>query len=721
LLCRLLNGGSMTGVEEFIGRRHDGTTLHVAVDVCPVECDGRICGIRGFAMDITESKAAVEALRQSRERLYTLIETAPLPICILDREGRVSDVWNPAAEELLGWSRAEVVGKPFPAVPEQGRDTFEQALIALRDGETLRDIEVHPRARDGSFLTTSLWAARLSDPQGRFCGCIGVLVDLSERKRAEQALRESEERFRDLSDTAPVLIWMAGADRHCFYFNKNWFKFTGRPLQQEYGKGWMSGVHTDDLESCLASYRSAFASRRPFSIEFRLRAADGSYHWVLDCGAPRYNADGAFAGYIGTCTDISDRKAAEEALRESETRFRTIFEGARDPIFIKDSDGKYVQANPATARSLNCTTAELIGRSDDEFFEPGLAAQIAENDRRALAGEAMECEIAFTVAGKEITYHVVKVPLRNANGRITGLVGVARDISEHKCAEEHLREEKEKAQRYLDIVGTVVVAINADQTVNLINQAGCRLLGASEEEIRGLNWFDHFVPERVRRSVREVFAQVIAGDMQHAEHFENPVLTRGGEERVIEWRNTVLRDESGHIIGTLSAGQDVTEQRRSAAVAQVIIEAAPLPMVVMRVADGKILYANGPLRRALGVSEDTADMSTLPYFQNPEMHTRAIEQIRREGAVGPMRVTLNRPDGSPVSFMGAARLFKLEGDDVIVAMAVPITEDAVDTSRSADSPGFASHHLEALYTEIKESLDRARQAAAPKPQDKWET
>ncbi len=142
-----------------------------------------------------------------------------------------------------------------------------------------------------------------------------VLAALAEEhEQSAHVVRESEERFRLVANTAPVMIWMAGTDRLCTYVNQPWLEFTGRPLEAELGNGWVEGVHKEDLKRCLETYSEAFGQRQSFEMEYRVRRNDGEYRWILDIGVPRFNSGGNFAGYIGSCLDITDRKLAEEAL-----------------------------------------------------------------------------------------------------------------------------------------------------------------------------------------------------------------------------------------------------------------------------------------------------------------------------------------------------------------------------------------------------------------------
>jgi PAS domain S-box-containing protein len=175
----------------------------------------------------------------------------------------------------------------------------------------LRNVNLH---KDGRQVTLEANGVPILDTDGNFRGYRGIDRDITSRDRAEQALRESEERFRLVANTAPVMIWMAGTDRMCNYLNRPWLDFVGAPLGEQLGNGWLKAVHPEDATTCFRTYMDAFDEEKSFEMQYRVRRHDGQYRWVLDFGVPRFNTDGSFAGYIGSCIDITERKQAEEAL-----------------------------------------------------------------------------------------------------------------------------------------------------------------------------------------------------------------------------------------------------------------------------------------------------------------------------------------------------------------------------------------------------------------------
>src|SRR5260221_1419002 len=240
--------------------------------------------------------------------------------------------------EYTGTSLDEVRGEELASAihPQDKFDFVEKWRAAITQGEAF-EAEARVRRADGSYRWFSIRAVPLREAKEGISRWYGTNVDIedlkraqdeiTERKRAEERLLESEARFQMMADTAPVLIWMTGTDALCNYFNKPWLEFTGRSMEQEVGTGWTEGVHTDDVQGCFDCFLPAFHARKPFRMEYRLRRADGEYRWVIESGIPRYTGDGEFAGYIGSNIDITDLKRAEqerERLRQVQAELARV-------------------------------------------------------------------------------------------------------------------------------------------------------------------------------------------------------------------------------------------------------------------------------------------------------------------------------------------------------------------------------------------------------------
>lgn len=245
-------------------------------------------------------------------RFDEFIEQTPEAVAVLRTDGRVILI-SSEFTRMFGYEPDEVLGRLLIEdlmAPEPLVESTDQ----LEHGRRV-DVETVCRRKDGTNIRVSLLMVPLTTASGEHVGNYVIYRDITERKRAEEHLVESEARFRAMADTAPVMIWTTGTDGFCDYFSKPWLEFTGRTMDQEVGTGWTQGVHPDDVEQCLGFW-PAFHARKPFRLEYRLRRADGEYRWILESGLPRYTASGEFVGYIGSNVDINDLKRVEEE-RES--------------------------------------------------------------------------------------------------------------------------------------------------------------------------------------------------------------------------------------------------------------------------------------------------------------------------------------------------------------------------------------------------------------------
>jgi PAS domain S-box-containing protein len=283
----------------------DGRVIDVASTFVRLS-DGSTLGI---GRDITERKRAEQSLLLFR----MLIDQSNDAIEVIDPETlRFIDINGRACLDL-GYSRKKLLSMSVYDV-----DPFVDELMSARVAGKFENsgsavFESFHRRKDGSTfpVEVSIKQVRLDRVYS-----VSVVRDITERKRAEAELRESEARFRLVADSAPVMIWMSGTDKLCTYFNKPWLDFTGRSIDRELGNGWAEGVDPEDLQRCLDTYTQAFDRREAFRIEYRLRRHDGEFRWVLDIGVPRVNPDGSFAGYIGSCIDVTEQRRSDEQLRQ---------------------------------------------------------------------------------------------------------------------------------------------------------------------------------------------------------------------------------------------------------------------------------------------------------------------------------------------------------------------------------------------------------------------
>jgi PAS domain S-box-containing protein len=208
---------------------------------------------------------------------------------------------------------------------------------------------------------------------------LSAKMEVDEHKQVEAALRASEERFRKMADTAPVMIWVAGPDKLCNFFNKPWLDFTGRAMEQELGNGWATGVHPEDLDRCFRTYSSSFDARDSFTMEYRLRRADGEYRWILDNGTPFYN-EAEFAGYIGSCIDVTEFKQTQEALAEYRQQLQRLTAGL---LTAQESESRELARELHDVISQELAVVAMEISSLKENVKPGVAGRLSEIGNRA--------------------------------------------------------------------------------------------------------------------------------------------------------------------------------------------------------------------------------------------------------------------------------------------------------------------------------------------------
>jgi PAS domain S-box-containing protein len=338
----------------------------------------------GITFDnITQGKQAEQALLKSEHRWATLAQVSPVGIFRTDLSGNCHYV-NQRWCEITGISLEDALGKGWrSAVHPKDLERIDSQVKEILEEYLPFELEfrfVHP---NGKIHWVISQAVPETENDGKVIGYVGTVTDITQRKQVEQALEESEKRFQAMAENAPVMIWVSGVDQLRTYFNSGWLEFTGNTMEQELGNGWTQGVHPEDIKHCLETYMTALDAREAYVMEYRLKSYDGEYGWILEKGTPRWNPDGSFAGYIGSCTDISDRKSAEIALQqraEELTRMNTIL--AQTTTLLKKRNDELDQFAYVASHDLKAPLRAIASLS--EWMEEDLADILPEENQQQM-------------------------------------------------------------------------------------------------------------------------------------------------------------------------------------------------------------------------------------------------------------------------------------------------------------------------------------------------
>ena len=259
---------------------------------------------------------------------------------------------------------------------------------------------------------------------------------------------------------------------------------------------------------------------------------------------------------MGCIQDITERKHAEERLRE----YEKAVEGLEEMIVVVDREYRYLLANRAFLKYRNLEREKLLGRLVPDFLDREVFDRIIEPKLdECFQGRVVHYELRYKYPHLgERDLNVSYFPIEGPHG-VDRAACVLQDVTERKRANATIRQEQEQAQRYLDVAEVILLALDLEGRITMINRKGCTTLGWEEGELLGRDWIDVCLPVRIRDKLRESFHNLLGGDLSY---IENPILTKSGEERLIGWRNTLLRDEEGRITGTLSSGRTLPSASR---------------------------------------------------------------------------------------------------------------------------------------------------------------
>ncbi len=395
-------------------------------------------GLTLFFEDVTEQRETDLALRKARGFSSAVVEHSPDCIQIIDRQGRIEWMSSRGMMLMEVGSLEDVEGRLWADLWPVGpaRDAARAALQAALDGTLGQFEECCPTLKG----TAKWWNVALvlmpALPNQPEC-LLAISRDVTKRRGIEERLRESEERFRNMADHAPVMIWIAGENGLCSYLSKSWYEFTGLTPTEDKIADWAAAVHPDDLPEIESRLLEAHRQHSGDPVEYRARRHDGQYRWLLDVAVLRRGAGASFAGYIGSMTDITERRTAESAVRQSEELFRTLANSIPQLAWMARPDGRIFWYN----QRWYDYTGSIRGSADAEdwqsFHGDETGPVVMEAFARAIETETAFQE-AFTLrrADGEQRWHLCQMlPIRDEDGQLRLWFGTHTDITEEREAQ----------------------------------------------------------------------------------------------------------------------------------------------------------------------------------------------------------------------------------------------------------------------------------------------
>ncbi len=435
------------------------------------------------------------------------------------------------------------------------RAELSTPLIA-RDGRPLGMVSTHFRLphRPGELALQSL------DLYAR------QAADFIERCGIEQVLRDREEKLQLALDAAAAGTWTWNAKTGEASWDNNFHALHG--LTRKHPRSfetWVSRLHKEDKARVLAEIERLRCEPADdiWNVEFRAVRPDGAVIWLHGLGHAGRDKKGKLARLDGIVMDITVRRQTEAALREQEERFRALVRASSCAVYHMNAD--WTEMQQLVGRDFIADTESPTRDWLRKYICPEDQGRIMAVIKKAIRTKGIfELEHRIIRPDGAIGWTFSRaIPILDAKGIISEWFGMASDVTARKQAEAAVREQRDTAQRYLDVAGVILVALDASGKVTLINRKGCDLLGYREQEIIGRSWFDRILPARQRAGTRKVFEQILSGKLQEVEYHENTILTREGCERLVAWQNRALTDENGRIIGTLSSGEDITARKQA--------------------------------------------------------------------------------------------------------------------------------------------------------------
>ncbi len=656
------------------------------------DMEGNVVGILVTYEDISNRMYSEQKLKESEEKYRGILENIKESYFEVDLFGTFTFI-NEAFSDLIGFSRDELLGVNYQSLLDEAnrkknRDAYREVF---ETEQSKSDFQFQFQKSSGEHVTCESSVYLRYDSDGKKIGFSGLARNISEKY-------SSERKYRHLFESSPYSIILVNKKGIIVDVNPVTEKIFGLSAENLINKNFID-VYIKP-EKLLPLFKERYAAvldgkvAEPMEVQI-LRSSDNRAIWIhIDDSLVKIGRETVFQVII---QDVTAQKIAEKDLRnsqeelkilnkglekkvqertkdliDSERQYRTTINSLGDPLHVVNKDLKIILVNQAFKNwldELNLDT-EIFGRKISEAF-PFLDSKIFDEYKQIFdTGMPLITMENILLPELEVITETRKIPIFH-EGKVEQIITIIRDITESNKAEQKLKEEREKVQNYLDIAGVILLVLNADQTVQLINRKGCEILEEDESEIIGINFIDKYIPEINRELVKKNYNRFINGEIEFLENTEAPIITKNGEIRIIAWYNRVIKNSEGMVIGSLSSGQDITENKRAE---QKLKESElnfrnmvnNLDVAFYRgIYKGALLMHNQACNIILGLELDESIVGTdsSQFFVSEEINRRYYNELEEKGFVRNFIAQVKKLNGNMITIdLNSHVIYNSEGE-----------------------------------------------------------
>jgi PAS domain S-box-containing protein len=703
-------GKSQIFQKEYI--RKDGSRVPVEVLLYQFTDDkGKVRYYVGLISDVSEHKQSEETLQKSESHYRILVENAIEGIVVI-QDGEIKFV-NPIVAIVTGYSREELQSMSLKELlcPDNEKAAIESISKAVVPGTLLvvPVLKIRTKVGEIRLLEATIISIIWDDKNAN----LNLIRDITERKQAEETLSQSERKYQSILDDTQEGYWEIDLAGNFTSFNDAICRIVGYDKTEMMGMSHRAYTGTEYADKVYQAFNQVYRTGKPIrNMNYEIVQKDGSTRFAETSVFPRRNDKEEIIGFRGVSRDIAERKNMEETLRRSEERYRTILEEIQDAYFEVDLAGNYTFANEANCHNVGYPREELLGRNYRAFIITEDADKVYQTFNNVYITGQPSKVITFHLTRKDGSVRLAELaafPLRNENGEIIGFRGIGRDVTERLQVEETLRRSEERYRTVLEEMeeGYYETDINGNYT--FFNDAICKKLGYSREELMGMNFQVHTEPEDVKKIFDAYYEVARTG--KPLKWFPPPQIRKDGARIFAEDSVSCRRNESGEIIGYRGVSRDVTERkqmeealRQSEEKHRSILETIEESYYEVDLA-GSFTFVNDTLCRQLRYSREELMGMNYKVYTPPEIVKKvfqAYNQVYRTGEpLGWFPMEQIRKDGTRLVLENSILPIRNEKGEIIGFRGVG--RDITERLRMEEALGQSEKRYRTILEDMQEA------------------